>query len=208
MKKTRCIIVGAGTFASSHFHVTAQDWLIAADGGLNALSKIKLRPHLVIGDMDSVKAPVQHLPYVRYPVKKDDTDLSLALKIAHHAGCRNVTLYGITGTRLDHTYGVFQLMVRYAQKGVRISAVFPHGSLHCITAGVHHFPCAVGCTVSVFCPSGKAEQVSSSGLLYPLRNHTLTDRFPLGVSNRAIKQQIKISVRKGTLMVFFLESGL
>ena len=71
-------------------HLRPDDWLIAADGGLNVMKSIGLLPHLLIGDLDSVSlSDVGELQAAgveirQYPVEKDETDLELALL----AGCR------------------------------------------------------------------------------------------------------------------------
>lgn len=53
----------------------AGDWVVCADGGLDAALRFGIRPDLVIGDFDSM--PFSHvgdLPFIRLPVHKDDTD--------------------------------------------------------------------------------------------------------------------------------------
>ena len=57
--------------------------------------------------------------------------------------------------------------------------------------------------VSVFSCSEKAEGVTLCGLKYELNNATLTNTFPVGVSNEFIGRESSISVGGGTLFIVF-----
>lgn len=60
-----------------------------------------------------------------------------------------------------------------------------------------------GTLVSVFCHGDRAEDVTLTGLSYPLDGADLTGDFPLGVSNRRLEgQPATVSVRRGTLLIF------
>ena len=48
----------------------------------------------------------------------------------------------------------------------------------------------------------KAEGVCESGLMYELKNATLENHIPLGVSNEFIGKESEISVKKGTLVIY------
>lgn len=203
MKKERCWIVGAGDFTARDFFPKRGDLVIAADGGADSLRVAGLRPHLLLGDMDSVKIP-PHVPRIVFPRKKNDTDLSLAVKVGMRLGYRAFRLYGMGGGRPDHFYANIQLMSFFSLKGLSLHATLPEGDLWAVTDGTLALPARPKQTVSIFCPDGRAHGVSTSGLFYSLRNASLGARFPLGVSNEAVADQIVISVRKGTLIVFSL----
>lgn len=204
MSEKRCVIVGAGEFENDKFAPMPGDIILAADGGYAHLSSVGVVPRLLIGDMDSLTAVPRHIPRVLYPRMKDDTDLSLALRIAFRHGIRRFELYGVSGSRLDHFYGALQLMCAYAAKGCAVSAVIPGGRVYALHNGSLKLRPPANSTVSVLCPSGSARGVYAEGLLYPLENATLRHTFPLGVSNESILPNVKISVREGTLIVFEL----
>ena len=205
MKKGTCYIVGAGDFTARDFHPAKGDLVIAADGGADSLAAHGLRPHLLIGDMDSVIA-APNVPRIKFPKIKNDTDLSLAIKVGIKIGYRSFHLYGIGGGRPDHFYANLQLMAMFSAMGLALHAVLPECDIWSVTNGTLLVPSHVGQTVSVFCPDGLAKGVTMSGLFYPLQDAVLSARFPLGVSNEAVSKQIKISVRQGTLIVFLLQS--
>ena len=60
--------------------LSEDDLILCADGGYDAAARCGIRPHLVIGDFDSM--PEDRLPEnvrrVRLPVHKDDTDMEAA----------------------------------------------------------------------------------------------------------------------------------
>jgi thiamine pyrophosphokinase len=62
--------------------------VIAVDGGWLACRKLGLRPDLLLGDFDSLpqkfhhKAMTSARAVLRFPIDKDESDLSLALKYA------------------------------------------------------------------------------------------------------------------------------
>lgn len=206
MRKGTCYVVGAGDFTPHDFVPMRGDLVIAADGGADSLAAHGLRPHLLLGDMDSVQRPPS-VPRIVFPKIKNDTDLSLAVKTGIRMGYRSFKLYGIGGGRSDHFYANIQLMALFSAKGINVHALLPEGDIWAVTSGSLSLPAAPRQTVSIFCPDGRAEGVTASGLFYPLDNASLSARFPLGVSNEALARQIKISVRKGTLIVFILKQS-
>ena len=62
-------------------------------------------------------------------------------------------------------------------------------------------------TVSVFALSEAAENVTLSGLLYPLNNSSLQNGFPLGVSNEFIGEPSSVKIGEGTALVIW-QGGL
>ena len=209
MRDGSCFIVGAGAFTSRGMHVKKGDLLIAADGGYEALAKRGTKPHLLLVDMDSISHIPKNVPRLVFPAEKDDTDTSLALKLAYARGYRRFILYGISGSRPDHFYAAMQLMASYSKRGARMSAYLPEGSIHLLHQGtliIDTLP--EGTHISVFCPDGTATGVSIDGLKYPLRGATLTNLSPLGVSNQAMGKKALISVKTGTLMIFIMDGEI
>ena len=73
-----CIIFCAGGFLQPAEPIRSDDLVIAADGGYLHTETLGLKPHIILGDFDS-------LGYVPadsavYPVEKDDTDSMLAVR--------------------------------------------------------------------------------------------------------------------------------
>lgn len=197
-----CVIFCAGGFSQLAEPVSAQDWIIAADGGLLHTERLGLTPHVILGDFDS-------LGYVpegadRFPVEKDDTDAMLAVRHGLKQGFDRFVLYGtLDGPRLDHTVANFQTLMFLASHGAsgylvgndQIATVIRNGSLT--------FPAGCQGGISVFCLGAAARGVTLEGLYYPLCDGTLTPDFPLGVSNHFTGNPAAIHVTEGSLLVIY-----
>ena len=78
----RCWIVGAGDFCARGWSPKSGDLVIAADGGQGALSRLRARADIVVGDFDSLREAPNGGEVVRLPAEKDDTDMVAALRLA------------------------------------------------------------------------------------------------------------------------------
>lgn len=194
-----CYIVGAAPECIP-FTPAPDDLVIAADGGQKALAEMGITPHLAVGDFDSSPCP-EGVPTVTHPQVKDDTDTSLAIAEGMARGYRAFALYGCTGGRPDHTFGAVQTMLSFAKRGCRmylvgegmIGTVLWEDTLRFDPKGY----------VSVFALTDRAEGVTFSNLKYPLSNATLTNDYPLGVSNEGMGVPATVSVRSGALYLLW-----
>ena len=198
----KCLIFCAGGFAGLLEPVAADDYIIAADGGLVHTEGLGLTPDLVLGDFDS-------LGYVPegsqvFPVEKDDTDAMLAAKKGLALGYTEFLLYGsLDGPRLDHSVANFQTLQYLADRGATGLLV---GKTQIVTVVKNRkvtFPAEKTGIVSVFCMGKDAHGVTIKGLKYALEDGTLTAGFPLGVSNHFIGREAEISVEDGSLLVIY-----
>ena len=197
-----CYIVGASPQAAQ-IHPRPGDFIIAADGGLAHLARWNLQANLLIGDMDSLEAVPPDIPSKKYPQKKDDTDLSLALDEAIARGFRHIIITGAWGGRPDHCIAALQLLVKTAQQGTDVRLLCDGYIALALTAG--SVLCLKGSgAVSVFAQGGAARGVTLRGLEYPLENATLQDDTPLGISN-SLEGEGEISLEHGTLLIFYQE---
>ena len=201
--KNICYIVGAGDFCSRELRPLAGDLVIAADGGHQALSSHDLRPDIVVGDMDSSTQPVVGVPVLRFPVRKNDTDLSLALKLGSGIGYRRFRLYGAAGgPREDHFISALQLMGGWSGRGAEIRLIDKRFTVHALTDASLLIATRPGQTISVFSHSAQSLGVSLRGLSYEGDSLRLSHDFPLGVSNAAVSTRALIGVRQGTLLIY------
>ena len=196
-----CYIVGAGDCAELTIQKAPGDLVLAADGGLVYLDRAGITPDLVLGDFDSLEEE-PHGHVLTYPSEKDETDMFLAVRYAVEHGFRRIEIYGgLGGKRLDHTLANIQTIVWAAHRGVRARLLGESVTLYAVTDGELCFPAGRKGGVSVFCSGDRAEGVDLIGLKYPLDNATLTDEFPLGVSNEFTGKPSVIRVCRGTLVV-------
>ena len=194
-----CYIVGAAPTCAPFFP-EKDDFIIAADGGQAALSRLSLTPHLVVGDFDSSAAPAA-VPYVKHPVEKDDTDCALAIREGRARGYHTFALFGCLGGRLDHTLGAVQTALGAAKEGATLYLVGEGFLCRVLTEGEFTFT-PTG-KVSVLALSERAEGVGIAGLKYSLTNAVLTNAFPLGVSNEGQGIPATVSVKTGALLILW-----
>ena len=198
----KCLIFCAGGFAGLYEPIAADDFIIAADGGLVHTEALGLTPNMILGDFDS-------LGYVPagskvFPVEKDDTDAMLAVKKGLELGYTDFLLYGsLDGPRLDHTVANFQTLQYFADHGATGTLVGKTQLVTLVQNNKITLPARNAGTVSVFCMGKDALGVTIKGLKYALENGTLTAGFPLGVSNHFIGQPAEISVKDGSLLVIY-----
>ena len=197
-----CIIFCAAECDALLQPLGADDYVIAADGGLRHTQKLGITPNEVLGDFDSLGYTPENAAV--FPVEKDDTDAMLAVRRGLSLGFCDFLLYGsLDGPRLDHTVANFQTLQFLADRdasgvlcgNTMLATVVKNGSVA--------FPAGCRGTVSVFCMGADVRGVTLKGLYYPLENGTLTAGFPLGVSNHFTGEPAQIAVEDGSLLVIW-----
>ena len=198
----KCLIFCAAEFDAPAVPIEADDYLLAADGGLRHIEKLNLSPHGIIGDFDSlgfVPAGAQV-----FPVEKDDTDAMLAARKGLELGYREFLFYGaLDGPRLDHTVSNFQTLQFLADRGATGYLVGKDYIVTVIREETVEFPADAAGVLSLFCLGPDAEGVTLENLHYPLQNGRLTSGFPLGVSNHFTGKSARITVQKGSLLALW-----
>lgn len=189
--------------------ILAADMLVGVDGGSRHLRPLGVRPHVAVGDMDSIarelledyrRAGVEmHL----HPPKKDATDLELALELALGRGASRISILGGTGGRLDHTLGNLFLLARCLPAGIPACIMDEAQCVH-LTDQTLTLSGAVGDTLSLLPATPEAGGVSLTGLEYPLRNATLTFGTSWGMSNVFTERTATVTLGSGRLFVFHL----
>ena len=198
----KCVIFCAAEFDALAEALTAEDCVIAADGGLEHTRKLKLSPDVILGDFDSLGYEPEGANV--FPVEKDDTDAMLAVRRGLKLGYREFMLYGsLDGPRLDHTIANFQTLQYLCDHGAFGYLLGNRQMVTVVKNGTLRFPEQAAGTVSVFCLGPDARGVTLEGLYYPMESGTLTPGFPLGVSNHFTGRAAAISVREGSLLVIW-----
>ncbi|MBR4529658.1 MAG: thiamine diphosphokinase [Lachnospiraceae bacterium] len=184
---------------------TAYDHLVACDRGYEAAAEMGLLPDVIIGDFDSAGEPPGSagIPVIRAPREKDDTDTMLAIRYALEHGYRHIILSCALGRRLDHTLSNIQSAMFVAvNRGIceiisraeRIRTLTPED-------GILRLPRREGWYLSLFSLTEKCLGVKISGVKYPSACLTLTSSFPLGQSNQWIREEARISLKQGILLI-------
>lgn len=199
-----CVIFGAGDTYAPRKHFAKTDLIIAADGGYDTAIAAGLEPDVVIGDFDSSDMPQNTAAHiVKLNRDKDDTDMLAAVKLGLRRGYKAFVLYGGTGGRPDHTFAniaVLAYLNAYDAKGFLIDR---DTVATVITESEFALPRTAHGTVSVFAYGGAASGVTEKNLSYELTDAELLPDLPLGVSNATTDKTAKISVKHGSLLIYF-----
>jgi len=207
----RAVVVAHGdVLPSDRAVIDSKDYIVAADGGALALERWKVLPHLVVGDMDSLgdagaeRFARQGVPVAKFSAEKNESDLELAIAHAIAVGATDIVLLGaLGGERLDHETANLLLLADPGYNGVRLEA--RRGALRVRALrgdGSLSIAGPVGALVTLLPVNGDAEGVTTDGLRYPLRDETLRFGRARGLSNEVESLTARVTVRKGSLLVF------
>ena len=181
------------------------DYIIAVNGGTHHALSIDVIPHMIIGDLDSLgsseKARIMtgKAELLRFPRRKDETDLELALHQAKEKGATEIILFAALGGRLDQCFGNICLLTLPELEGIHIRII--DGSQEAFllrdSARIKGNP---GDTVSILPIGGDASGITNDGLEWPLTEATLPLGSTRGISNVMLEHHAHIRVRKGMLL--------
>ena len=177
------------------------DLVVAADAGYRQLRGVQ--PDYVVGDFDSLGYEPEGERILRHPAQKDDTDTLLAAKLGLSLGYVRFVLLGGVGGRLDHTLANIQTLAYLHAQGAKACLVSDAETIALLEDDTLRFRAGLRGVVSVFAYGERATGVYERGLAYPLTDATLTDDFPLGVSNAFTGAPAEIAVGQGRLLVLW-----
>lgn len=204
MERSVCYIVGAGESGPLSFSPSEGDVVIAADAGYARLRQAGVRPDLIIGDFDSLGGAPAEDNVIVLPTVKDVTDTWAAVEQGLQRGCRRFALYGCTGGRFGHTMANLQTAAYLAGLGMECRIVGNTQTIAAISSGMElTFDEGKTGYISVFSHTDTCEGVTIRGLKYELEAATLTNRFPLGVSNEFTGRRASVSVTGGIALVVY-----
>ena len=182
----------------------APDLVIAADGGLDAARRWRLRVDSVVGDLDSASEAA--LDWAKrcgatvdvHPVDKDATDLELALaSVLGQVEAVHVLLP--SGGRLDQAMA--SLVVLASPRWAALEVTATVGEAHVtVVRGLRRLRGEVGEVVSLLAVGGPALVASTSGLLFPLAEEALSPTEGRGTSNVIVAAPPTVEVVEGVLL--------
>ena len=204
----RAVIFVNGQFQDREIarsRLRSDDYIIAVNGGTHHALSIGVVPRVIIGDLDSLDLQEETMiraasaRILRFPSRKDETDLELALRHAVEQQADSILLLAALGGRLDQTLGNLMLLTLPCLQG--IDAQIQDGAQTAFVirdrAAIHGCP---GDTVSILPIGGDAVGVSNEGLEWPLRRETLPCGTTRGISNVLTASEGAISVERGMLL--------
>lgn len=201
-------------FILEYLNRHAFDCLIAVDSGLTFFYETNQIPNVIVGDFDSVDHQVLDFYQAMYTEgkakieicklipEKDDTDMEYAIRYVISHGATHITLFGATGTRIDHVQGNLHLLGIGLFENINIEIVDKNNRIRMIkTKYSIKREEQFGKYISLLPVTGDATGVTLSGFKYPLRSGTIPKFSSLGVSNEITEEVGSIQIEDGILLL-------
>lgn len=179
--------------------------IICADGGTEHALSLGIIPDIVVGDLDSLSSEHRDIltensvQMQTYPREKDMTDGEIAIQYAIDKGCNEIIVTGLLGDRIDHvSANLMRVAVLSNEHSIRI---IEHDqeiwfvSHQIVVAGKR------GDEISLIPFQGDSQGVTTEGLMYTLKDATLSFGSTRGISNVMEIDKATVSVKSGLLMV-------
>lgn len=180
--------------------------VICADGGARYAAAMGIVPSVIVGDMDSIDGSLLSFfeekgsTILRYSPSKDETDTELALSHALTLDPRKVFLFGVLGTRVDHSLANIFLLAGAVPADVDLRIIDDSCEMFLVMDQLLLRGLA-GQTVSLLPLSPVVSGITLRGFEYPLREGVMEMGRSLGVSNRLSGTEGFITVKAGRLLV-------
>ncbi|HHW48177.1 MAG TPA: thiamine diphosphokinase [Clostridiaceae bacterium] len=180
--------------------------IVCADGGALHAIKMGVKPHILVGDLDSLRNEVlkwfenTEVEIVHFPVEKDMTDSELAINIAADRGCTYIKIIGGFGSRLDHSLANIFLLKKLLDKGIKASIINENNEITLIKDKIT-LQKREGYNVSLIPISEKAEGVTLKGFYYPLQEATIEMGSTWGISNEFVDETAEVTIKSGLMLV-------
>ena len=208
-----CLIITGGNIdldlLNNYYNINKQSLIIAVDKGLEALYKLNIIPHHIVGDLDSVNQEIlksyeniSHIEIHKYIPEKDYTDTDIALKLAISLNVSNITILGATGTRIDHLLANIHILTYALEAKIPCYIVDTNNKIYLINDSISLRRIDVyGKYVSLIPFTSSVQGLTLRGFKYPLDNYCLTIGKSLGISNEIVEDIATIDLKLGTLIV-------
>lgn len=205
----RVVLIGPQKIDQTHLKKNLKDSIvIAVDGGVDQAARMRIRPHISIGDWDSIKNHRLLLKLHHYTLikNKDQSDFYYALVLAAAFKAHEYLAYGFTGGRSDHQLAALYDLADFSDSAPKtaqhIQLIGPDTHYYFLSAKMKKLQLKLKTkqTVSILPITGKAEGVTLKGFVYPLKNAKLS-MTSNGLSNVTNKKTSSVQIKKGRLVV-------
>ena len=185
----------------------SDDLVIAADGGARHCLSLNIIPSFVIGDLDSLCnddlniLQIAGAKIIRYPIKKDQTDLELALQLAIDMGADDIIVFGALGARWDMSIGNILLLTASKLIDATVRLIDGLQEVMLLRGGKKLvFHGQKGDILSLVPLGRDAYGVTLHGLEYPLKDDVLQSGATRGISNVLIAEKATVCLKQGLLL--------
>jgi len=202
----RCLIIGNGKAPEKKTILFLMkkgfDIIICADGGLHHAHKLKIVPHFIIGDFDSVDNGLLESYRGKSKIiqvkRQNDTDIEKCLKHALILKCNEAVLLSVTGDRLDHSFCNLGIALKFYDK-INVK-IISETSLLSVYEKQVSLSTKKGEYLSLYA-FDKKTRITSTGLKYPLKETQLPFGVRESTSNVAVAKEVTLKITNGKIFV-------
>lgn len=198
MKTKKAFVLLNGSEPSIFPNLSEYDIVCAIDGAYNHFETKNIIPDLVTGDFDSIQNIPSSVEIINTP-DQNFTDFDKALMILKERGFVTIDVYGGSGKEHDHFLGNISTALQW-KAILNITFFDDFGSYFFIKKNIK-LTNLKGRNISLI-PFPIAHEIITEGLLYPIKNETLTFGKRIGTRNIASENEIKISFKSGELLIY------
>jgi len=204
MKK--CLIIGNGNPPAKkivqYLIKRGYDTIFCADAGLRHVDKLKIIPHFIVGDFDSVDKNLLDSYRDKSTViqikRQNDTDIEKCLKVAVKQKYDEAVLLGVTGDRLDHSFCNLGISLKFHSK-INLQ-IISETSLLSVHEKKVKLKTRQGEYISLYAFDTRTK-ITSHGLKYPLKETALPFGVRESTSNVAVTDEVSLHIKNGKIFV-------
>lgn len=209
-----CCIISAGDVNRTLLQKNKSDYtlFIAADLGYEKALESGIFPSILVGDFDSLGQfndndqkfvpDFDKTKLVPYPIEKNLSDTHLAIEEGIKLGYQHFHVYGaLGGDRFSHSIANLQTLCAMKSKGICVTLMGEKEIVYLLQNETLLLTPPIGSTFSLFSLSKESTNITITGAKYSLTDATLTNDYPLGLSNQSICEQVSVSAGDGYLLL-------
>lgn len=182
------------------------EYIVAVDGGIKYLIDINKIPNVLIGDLDSINKKDleflnrKNIKKIQYPEMQDNTDTELAVDFMIEKGINDITLIGVTGSRIDHTISNILLLKRLKDKNIKGKIIDNNNTIYYVD-DIIKIRKLDNMNISIIPLSPTGIVVNLEGFLYSVTEEKIEFGSTLAISNKLIDEYGVIEIKRGESLV-------
>lgn len=200
------IVAGGNLSEYLLFEIKRNTIIIGVDRGALWLISHGILPDVAIGDFDSIsKQEFENIKtkckkVIEYPAEKDWTDLELAINLSVKYHPSRIDIFGVFGTRIDHSLAAFHLLEKLTKEKIEASIFDEHNRVSIVNAKLTIKKSQQYRYVS-FLPLTESVTMSLEGLKYNATRKKIMKGETIGISNEITNDEGTIEVHRGVVLL-------
>lgn len=189
-----------GQFPEKIPQLTHFQKIYCTDGAYKSLKAKGIQPDVVSGDFDSIAITEisSEIKIIETP-DQNATDFEKALRIIIQDGFNSVSVFGCSGLEQDHFLGNLTSMLKHKEE-INIRCFDDFGFY--FFAEKHTLLEGFKTEIFSLYPFPETNNVTSTGVRYPLSNEDLSITTKIGTRNTIIENTATVSFEEGNLLLF------